>query len=113
MWISCALVGPPWPFHGLEFLAHLVSEFIEKVRRALLHSAGSQNPQLYFTVSPSAVTVRVRLFGAGMPLYFDFSVLSFQVPMLGLSTPSIKAGTPRQSTTTAKIIDTRFIVSLL
>src|SRR5277367_6399184 len=57
--------------------------------------------------------MRIRLFGAGVPVNFDFSRLSFQVPMLGLSWPSIKAGTPRQRTATAKIRDARFIFSLL
>jgi hypothetical protein len=39
-----------------------------------------------------AVTVRVRLFGAVMPVYLDFATFSFQVPMLGLSWASIKTG---------------------
>jgi hypothetical protein len=39
---------------------------------------------VYFTPSPCASTVRVRLCGGGPGTYFDFARLSFQVPTSGL-----------------------------
>src|SRR5580658_4982075 len=40
--------------------------------------------KVYFTPSPCASTVRVKLLGAGPGSYFDFVRFSFQVPTSGL-----------------------------
>src|ERR1700720_993313 len=106
MW--SAPYGIPEPVTG----ASLPSYFTVKPYATGFPSAPVPS-KLYFTLSPSAATVRVTLFGPSMPVYFDFSALSFQVPRAGLSWPSINAGIARQRATTDKIKDTRFIFSPL
>src|SRR5580704_9042086 len=67
------------PVTGLSF----PSKVAEKPYAIAVPSAATP-AKVYFTPSPCASTVRVRLFGTGLGLYFDFVTLSFHVPTSGL-----------------------------
>src|SRR5277367_4457319 len=59
------------------------SNFTEKPYAMDFPSAATPS-KVYFTPSPCASTVRVRLFGVGPGSYFDFVTFSFHVPTSGL-----------------------------
>src|SRR5580698_4950491 len=61
----------------------LLSNVAEKPYAMGFPSAATPS-NVYFTPSPCASTVRVRLLGPGPGSNFDFATLSFQVPTSGL-----------------------------
>src|SRR5271163_1281509 len=64
---------------------------------------------VYLKLSPSAATVRVRLFGVGPGSYFDFSTFSFQVPTIGLLCACAAAAPTTAKTAIATIFTTCFM----
>lgn len=62
----------------------LPSKLLEKLYDIGLPSAATPS-NIYFRPLPSAVIVRVKLFGKGMLPEFDFAAFNFQVPINGLS----------------------------
>jgi hypothetical protein len=64
-------------------------------------------------VSPSADTVRVRLFGACPSANFDLSRFNFHVPTKAVLSASIEPARAKHTTATAKIEELRFMNLLL
>src|SRR5580700_3489164 len=65
--------------------------------------------KVYFTPSPSATMVRVRLLGAGPGSNLDLAVLSFHAPTRGLSCACRVEQATAANTATATNIKIRFI----
>src|ERR1700688_4807854 len=64
---------------------------------------------VYFTESPSASTMRVISFGAGIPVYLDLAGFSFHVPKSGLACAKTCTDAMAASITTTTYPKARFI----